>query len=61
MEATIIRTQEAVAGAPMADLVATYQALTGKVVKKFESRTFAERANWAYQQADAMLVERSKQ
>ena len=23
--------------------------------------TFAERANWAYQQADAMLAERSKQ
>jgi len=43
MSATIIRTQEAVAGAPMADLVATYQALTGKAVKKFESRTVAER------------------
>ena len=25
------------------------------------SLTFAERANWAYIQADAMLVERSKQ
>ena len=25
------------------------------------SLTFAERANWAYRQADAMLVERSKQ
>lgn len=43
MTATIIRTQEAVAGAPMADLVATYQALTGKAVQRFASRVVAER------------------
>lgn len=38
----VLRTQDAIPGAPMAQLLATYQSLTGKVVKKFESRAIAE-------------------
>ena len=38
----IIRTQEAIATATAAQLVATYNALAGKEIKKFETRAIAE-------------------
>lgn len=38
----IIRTQNDIAGADTATLVATYNALTGKSIKKFENRAIAE-------------------
>jgi len=42
MTQDVLRTQDAIAGAPMAQLLATYQALTGKTVKRFSTRTVAE-------------------
>lgn len=40
--ANILRDQSAVGNATTADLVATYNALTGKSIKKFETRSIAE-------------------
>lgn len=42
MTLEVLRTQEAIPGAPMAQLLATYTALTGKTIKKFENRAIAE-------------------
>lgn len=43
METAIIRTQAEIEGASSAVLVATYNALTGSCIKKFECRAVAER------------------
>lgn len=43
MTQDIIRSAAEIAGASMAQLVATYNAMTGKAIKKFENRTVAER------------------
>lgn len=43
MPANILLTKSQVADAPMADLVATYNSLSPKPVKRFESRATAER------------------
>lgn len=40
---TILRDAKQIAAAPTAQLVATYNALTGKAIKKFENRAIAER------------------